>query len=207
MNLYFLSVYQTVTDVDLADIISAFIVGFRFDLLVLGFLFIPIYFVVLAQAFLERWPQIMFTAYKFYFAGAWLLICFSTFIDFFYFARYGHRMRFAEYMSWTPEVFNDQFRALPANQAWIFSAITFMLFSLGYMLIKAIKCGYWKDEFSPRYGSKFEVMWRILLPLFLIALAARGTIEPHHLALEHSEVSRNKVINEMALNAVWCFDK
>jgi hypothetical protein len=45
------------------------------------------------------------------------------------------------------------------------------------------------------------------LPLLLIVLAARGTVEAHHLALEHSEVSNNKALNEMGLNAVWCFDK
>ncbi|MGZ3774805.1 MAG: hypothetical protein ACXVCY_13345 [Pseudobdellovibrionaceae bacterium] len=110
-------------------------------------------------------------------------------------------------MSWDPDTFVDQFNALAPNQAWIFTVVTVLLFSLGYMLIKGLKFGQWKDEFSPRYGSKLEITWRIVLPLLLIALAARGTVEPHHLALEHSEVSNNKAINEMALNAVWCFDK
>ena len=56
-------------------------------------------------------------------------------------------------------------------------------------------------------AKKGEMALRILLPLILIVLAARGTVTPHHLALEHSEVSNSKELNEMALNAVWCFDK
>lgn len=207
VNLYFLSVFHAVSGVDLIDILSSFFAGFRFDLLIVGFLFIPVYFAVIIQAFSERWPRWMFRNYKFYFIGTWFLICGLTYIDFFYFAHHGQRMRFNDYMAWTPESFIEQFNAVAPNQAWIFTSITVLLFSLGFMLTKALNFGQWKDEFSPRYGSKLEEIWRILLPLILIALAARGTVEPHHLALEHSEVSNNKVINEMALNAVWCFDK
>lgn len=207
VNLYFLSVFHAAADVGFLEILSSFVAGFRFDLLIFGFLFIPLYFFIISQAFSERWPRFMFIAYKVYFVVAWFLICLSTYMDFFYFARQGRRMRFADYTSWTPETLSEQFNSLAPNQAWIFTAITIMLFTLGYMLIKGLKFGQWKDEFSPRYGSKFEVVWRVLLPLVLIALAARGTVEPHHLALEHSEVSNNKAINEMALNAVWCFDK
>lgn len=207
VNLYFLSVFHATEEVGFLEILSSFVTGFRFDLLVFGFLFIPLYFSIMVQAFTERWPQFMFIGYKVYFVGTWFLICVLTFIDFFFFARHGRRMRFEEYMSWTPEAFLEQFNTLMPNQAWIFTAITIMLFTLGYMLTKGVKFGVWKDEFSPRYGSKLEVIWRVILPLILIALAARGTVEPHHLALEHSEVSGNKAINEMALNAVWCFDK
>lgn len=207
MNLYFLSVFHATADVSYSEVMSSFVVGFRFDLLIFGFLFIPLYFSIMAQAFSERWPRFMFITYKFYFVIVWFLICLLTYMDFLFFVRHGRRMRFAEYMSWTPESLLVQFNSLPSNQTWIFTTLTLLLFSLGYTLTKGLKFGQWKDEFSPRYGSKFEVIWRVLLPLVLIALAARGTVEPHHLALEHSEVSNNKAINEMALNAVWCFDK
>lgn len=207
INLYFLSVFHATPDAVFVEVAQSFFAGFRFDLLVMGFFFIPVYIILMIQAYLERWPPSMFLFHKLYFAGVWLLICTLTFVDYFYFARHGTRMRFSDYMSWSPEVWIEQSRGLQQNQVWIFCIITVLLFVLGYTLVKNIKFGNWKDEYSPMGGSKFEVSWRILLPLLLVALAARGTVEPHHLALEHSEVSNITAINEMALNAVWCFDK
>lgn len=207
LNLYFLSVFHATPEAVFVEVAQSFMAGFRFDLLVFGFLFIPIYFIVVTQAFLQRWPAKMFNTYKLYFGGVWFLICALSFIDFFHFSRYGARMRFVDYMSWNPDVFIFQAKAMPPHQVWIFCIITIMLFGLGYLLTAGIKFGDWKDEYSPQAGTKLEVTLRLLLPLLLIALAARGTIEPHHLSLEHSEVSSHKAINEMALNAVWCFDK
>ncbi|MFV8248141.1 hypothetical protein [Bdellovibrio bacteriovorus] len=207
LNLYFLSVFHATPDAAFVEIAQSFLAGFRFDLLIFGFLFIPLYFLVMIQAVLQKWPRAGFVFYKVYFTTVWFLICALTFVDFFHFAKYGKRMRFADYSSWNLEGWLEQFKSLPPNQSWIFCIITVLLFSLGYMLVKSLKFGDWKDEYSPQAGSKFEILWRVLLPLVLIVLAARGTVEAHHLALEHSEVSLDKVINEMALNAVWCFDK
>lgn len=207
LNLYFLSVFHATPKVSLVEVLQSFLAGFRFDLLIFGFLFIPIYFVILIQTISEKWPRSMFVVYKVYFTVVWFLICAMTFVDYFYFALHGARMRFNEYLEWTPQVLMSQAQGMPSNQVWIFSVITVMLFSLGYMLIKGLRFGEWKDEYSPHGGSKLEIVLRLALPLIVIVLAARGTVEPHHLALEHSEVSDNKAINEMALNAVWCFDK
>ncbi|MNT91983.1 hypothetical protein D3C72_2331740 [compost metagenome] len=75
------------------------------------------------------------------------------------------------------------------------------------MLVVALRFGEWKDEFSPRKGNKFEIFIRLIFPFVLIVLAARGTVEAHHLGMEHSVVSSVSSINEMALNPLWCFDK
>lgn len=207
MNLYFLSVFHATPGASFTEIGQSFLAGLRFDTLVFGFILIPVYFFVIAQALMEKWPRAMFVGYKLYFSMIWLVTCAMTFIDYFYFSKYGMRMRFNEYMSWTPETLQQQIAEMLPSQVWVFVVITILLFILGLMLIKGIRFGDWRDEFSPHKGSKFEYFWRLLVPLFLIALAARGTLEPHHLALEHSEVSYTKAINEMALNAVWCFDK
>ena len=116
-------------------------------------------------------------------------------------------MRWEQYVSWTFESWLEQTQQVLPNQLVIYSIITVLLLALGLMMVKGLKFGEWKDEFSPRKGGKVEIVLRILLPFILVFLAARGTVEPHHLALEHSEVSSNTSINEMALNAVWCFDK
>jgi len=207
LNLYFLSVFHATPDAVFVEVAQSFMAGFRFDLLVMGFVFIPVYFIVILQAWLQKWTKIMFMFYKTYFVIVWFLICALSFVDYFHFSRHGAHMRYSDYMSWNPQVLVGQAMGLQQSQVWIFCVITVLLFILGYTLTKGIKFGDWKDEFSPQGGSKTEILWRLIVPLLLIGLAARGTVEPHHLALEHSEVSNITAINEMALNAVWCFDK
>lgn len=207
MNLFFLHVYYVLPDLNFGEIMQSFIAGIRFDILIFGFLFIPVYLVLMLQAFFEKWPPKGFFFYKTYIGLAWILICALTFVDFFYFAHHGKRMRYVEYSSWTPEVLLEQAKALQINQILVFTVISVVLLILGHMLIKSLHFGEWKDEYSPHPARRGEVLLRILLPLILIVLAARGTVTAHHLNLEHSEVSNSKELNEMALNAVWCFDK
>jgi hypothetical protein len=207
VNLYFLSVFHATPDAVFVEVGQSFLAGLRFDILIFGFLMIPIYFLLMIGAFTEKWPAGVLTGYKVYLGIAWLVICLLTFVDFFHFAKFGTRMRFADYTSWNFSVLLEQMQAMQRHQILIFSVITLMLLSLGYMLTMSLKFGEWKDEFSPIPGSKWEITWRVLFPLLIVFLAARGTVDAHHLGLEHSEVSSMKAINEMALNPVWCFDK
>lgn len=206
-NLYFISIFHATPNAVAVEIFQAFFAGIRFDLLIYGFVLIPIVLLLLVQAISEKWPGFMFIFYRIYFALVWLMICGLNFVDFFFFSRFGRHMRFADYERWTPESLMEQWHVLQPNQAWIYFSITALLLILGLMLVKALKFGIWKDEFSPDSGNTFEISWRVVLPIVLVGLAARGTVEAHHLELAHSEVSDNTVINEMALNAVWCFDK
>lgn len=207
LNLYFLSVFHATPDAVFVEVAQAFLAGFRFDLLIFGFFMIPVYFLLMIQAFSEKWPRTISIGYKIYFGIIWSVICVLTYIDFFHFSRYGARMRLADYVSWTFPKLIEEMELLQRHQVLIFSVITVMLLSLGYMLTKSLRFGEWKDEFSPQAGSKIEIVWRVVFPLLIVFLAARGTVDAHHLGLEHSEVSSMKPINEMALNPVWCFDK
>jgi len=207
LNTFFLYVYYVIPELNFSEIMHSFVAGVRFDILIFGFILTPLYFVMLIQAIFEKWPKKIFAIYKLYFVFVWFLICALTFVDFFSFAQHGRRMRWDQYQSWDPQTWLDQVSALHLNQVLVFSVISIVLLVLGYTLIKGLKFGDWKDEYSPDPASKTEIILRILTPLLLIFLAARGTVMPHHLALEHSEVSNFKELNEMALNAVWCFDK
>ena len=207
LNLYFLSVFHAAPNADFMEVVHSFIAGFRFDLLIVGFMLIPVVVLLTVQALMESWPRGMIRLYRIYLGFAWTIICSLTFVDFFFFTNNGKRMRFAEYMSWNPEMFLEQWHKILPNQSVIFAIISVLLFALGLMMIFGLRFGDWKDEYSPRKGGKLEIVLRLVFPLILVALAARGTIEPHHLALEHSVVSSVSAINEMALNPLWCFDK
>lgn len=207
VNLYFLTVFKMAEDVGFFDVVHSFVTGLRFDILIFGFVLVPLYFVALAQAILQKWSEKVFYAYKGYFSAAWVVICVFSFLDFFYFSVNGQRMRAAGYEGWNFDLLVSQMQATASNQIWIFSVITVILMILGLMFIWGLRFGDWKDEFSPYGPHKMEIPLRIIVPLLLIVLAARGTVEAHHLRFEHSQITPNKAINEMALNAVWCFDK
>lgn len=207
MNLFFLNVYYLMPELNISEILQSFCAGIRFDVLVFGFMLLPLYPIIIMQAFFEKWPNFLFGFYKFYFGLAWLGISMTTYVDFFSFIKTGKRMRFDDYNQWTFEGLLELISSAKTNQVVVFSVISLALLILGMMFIKALKFGNWKDEFSPKAAGSTEAFWRIVLPLILIILAARGTVTPHHLGLEHSEVSNSKELNEMALNAIWCFDK
>lgn len=207
LNLFMLSGFAKVEETSLWEVVQTFIVGVRFDILVFGFLFIPVILVLLLQAFFEKWPRWIYLFYKTYFGLMWIVICLLTYADFFFYSLHGKRMRFAEYTSWNFEVLWEQWQKLPWNQTVIFTVITAALLVLAHMLIRSLNFGDWKDEYSPHPAKKGEVALRIIVPLLVILLMARGTVEPHHLALEHAQISYNEALNEMGLNAVWCFDK
>ena len=46
-----------------------------------------------------------------------------------------------------------------------------------------------------------------IAPIFITALAARGTVSAHHLGMEHAEVSQVQSLNQLALSPLWAFDK
>jgi hypothetical protein len=207
LNLYFLSVFHATPDADFTEVVHSFLAGLRFDTLIIGFALIPVVLLTTLQAFLESWPRTMFTIYRCYLGFAWIVICLMSFVDFYHFTNVGTRMRFADYMGWNFDTLMEQAQKIQPNQSVIFAVITLLLLALGLMLIVALRFGDWKDEYSPRKGSRFEILIRLILPFVLVVLAARGTIEPHHLALEHSIVSSVASINEMALTPLWCFDK
>ncbi|MBC7372131.1 MAG: hypothetical protein H7326_11225, partial [Bdellovibrionaceae bacterium] len=52
-----------------------------------------------------------------------------------------------------------------------------------------------------------DVFMGLILPIFIVALATRGTITAHHLGFEHAEVSQIQGLNQLALSPLWAFDK
>lgn len=207
LNLYFLSVFYATPDAVGVDVFNSFVMGLRFDLLIYGFILAPLYLLSLVPLFLEKWPRIYFRGVRFYLSLTWLAVCVLTYLDFFHFSKYGKRMRFADYQSWNFEVFENYWNALPQYNGLIFSVISLLLLVLGLMVIKNLRFEDWKSLISPQKSRKGEVALRLIVPLLVIFLAARGTVEAHHLELQHSQVSSFDAINEMTLNAVWCFDK
>lgn len=206
-NLYFLSVYHATSNVDFFDILEAFFVGLRFDILVMGFIFILPTVLLIIQALTIGWSSWINGFHKLYFLLIWVLMSGMIYLDFFHFVKYGRHMRWQEYESLDFSQYYNWIESSLPSQFWIFTLMVVFFLAIGLAAIRSFDFGHWKDEFSPRKPWLLERTARTLWPLLFVALCARGSLGQHHLRLEDSKVSKNEAINEMALNAIWCFDK
>lgn len=207
IGLFFLVVQTASPNAGGIEIFQSFVAGLRFDLLILGFIFIPVALGLLIQSYFLMWSQGLLFLYKIYFFVVWFLICLLNFFDFSFFIASKSRMRFQDYSQIHSDWLEQHLWGPQVLERLAFIALTLIVLAIGLGLASNVRFGNWKDEVSPDMGTHREVFLRILLPLLGVALAARGTVEPKHLGLEHSEVSSEQAVNEMALNPIWCFDK
>ena len=207
IGLFFLVVQSAVSKANGLEIFLSFIAGLRFDLLILGFIFIPVAVGLLFQSYFLLWARGLLLFYKIYFFLIWTVICVLNFLDFSFFISQKKRMRFEDYSLVNWDWMQQHIFAPPALERIVFFVLILVLLLIGLGMVSNIKFGNWKDQVSPDVGTRREVFFRILLPLLGVALAARGTVEEKHLNIEHSQVSTEQSLNEMALNPIWCFDK
>jgi hypothetical protein len=66
--------------------------------------------------------------------------------------------------------------------------------------------GFFMKE-AGRGPAPLLIFLRYVIPVLLVAGAARGTWTAHHLEKADSEISAWENVNELALNAVWAWDK
>ncbi|MFP5518955.1 MAG: hypothetical protein ACLGGX_03575 [Bdellovibrionia bacterium] len=207
LNLFFLSTNPQLETASFAEVYMSFLTGARFDLLVLGFVLIPVVLGHLAQALSAQWLKLNEVITKVWLIVFWVLAMLLNWIDFYIYHRTGLRARWPDYAEFFYGSLVDFTQQLPFKIWGLFAFILLLMLGLGIYVILNPAYGYWKDSYSPQRGTRFEIFMRIVLPLALVAVAARGTFEPHHLDYRHSLISNDTRLNEMALNPMWCLDK
>lgn len=206
-NLFFLTVNTQPLDVTFFEVYMTFLTGFRFDLLVMGFFLIPPVLLHVLQAFFISWTKWDQVIFKSYFSALWVFSILLNWIDFFTFAKTQSRARWDDYIDFLNSSLVDQV-ASQANYTFaIYSAALLLMLFLGLYVIRGLQFGEWRDLYSPHKGKLSEIIWRMIIPLFLVALASRGTLEEVHLEYRHSLISNENGLNELALNPMWCLDK
>jgi len=198
-------------------IAMSFINGARFDLCVLGFINIPVLFIVwgISTDFMVH------TSNKFLqWVRSWLLwiyIAMTTltihvlgFFDMMFFTSSNHRWT---YYDWQSSGFEFVGRVA---SAWgtLFTVGVIVLFIMLW-LFRCILTMYKVRLHSAvalenlKYAGSTAtlVATGIIIPFFVTALAARGTWTAHHINIEHSQVSQIQALNQMTLSPVWAFDK
>lgn len=206
-NYYFLSVYHAYPHASIIELIHSFWAGLRFDILIWGFISIPVYVLLMLMSLMMWWPSALWVLLKGYLYLVWIIICAVTFFDFFYFTKHGAHLRLLQYQEWDWSVASQWITEFDLTRRWMFIVVWALISVIGLLALRYMPRSNWKDWASPRKPQVLEKTWRILVPALLIALAARGTVTAHHLRYEDSQVSFTSAINEMALNALWCLDK
>ncbi len=178
---------------------QAFFVGLRFDLLVIGFVFIPVVLVVPIWLILGGSESLCIKFLKLFFSLTWILIILSSAVSLPHYISEGRHFR------WLDPIYRPNL-----------DVVSMILVSLIFLFMMAsVLRSVWKyfeylfPTILKRTGlpAFLEVFVRILGPILLVILAARGSVGAHHLEKEDSQISVWENVNELGLNSLWCINK
>ena len=127
LNLFFLSVNSYLVDVGFADVYLSLFAGIRFDLLVYGFLLIPLVLVNLIQALSIQWHPLTELAIKAWFTCTWLASMILNWIDFFVFTPSGSRARWQDYENLFSGSIVDHVLGVTSSEGILFSFIIYLI--------------------------------------------------------------------------------
>lgn len=194
----------------------SFINGARFDLCVLGFFNIPVLFIVWGLStdavanssnkvvqFLRAWILWI------YIGVTTLIIHILGLFDMMFFAANTRRWT---YFDWQEAGFGF-IGKVATSWGVLFTFGVIMLFVLLWLfrciftLYKVRLDSVALENLKYRESKLALIVLGALAPLFITALAARGTWTPHHINIEHAQVSQIQALNQMTLSPVWAFDK
>lgn len=205
--LFFLS-RSAFSIIPVTDTLMAFLTGFRFDLLILGFVMIPVVLAHTVFALTNFWPKHARRGLTIYLSLFWVIIAvYSTFEGLFFILQSRHGN--------VQDVWTAGIRLLTdANEILGFTTLALFLGIMIFVTLIGAR-GFLRAEAVPleknpsrqKKASVGELILRVFVPLFVVALAARGTVTAHHLERAHSQVSSWDIVNELALNSAWVFDK
>lgn len=197
------------------EIFLAFFQGIRFDILVLGFIAMPLVFWNILHAL--QAPYIgNAKIFRTYLYLTWILICILNAVNFIFFNTNLQHFSLKHYSEWP-------FHMLLV-ESMDKSTLVLGLSCFAICLLKAIKIisKYSYNQniqivenkkicqtlgFIQNDNRKFFMLLRVLWPTILVALCARGTLRAHHLEKVDSEISANQALNELVLNPMWTLDK
>jgi hypothetical protein len=193
---------------------EVFVTGLRFDLCVLGFMNIPVLFItwwISTDQVVKSQNPLLKALRKWvlwiYLGVATLAIHVLGMLDLMFFATSGHRWTYFDFQK-----SGFDFMLTVASKwgttytgglvaffllLWVFRSV-FILFRVQLHTV---------DFPKEQLNFGLELFRGVILPIFLVLLAARGTVAPHHLAMEHAEVSQNQWLNQLVLSPLWAFDK
>lgn len=199
-----LSVQDKIVEESAAILIQSVFVGFRFDLLCWGFMWIPVVLALSVLALLGWIPLVTSKILKIYFSVFWLLSILIHAFDFIKFSTQFKRAVWLDYSS--PQNFLAKF--INENGTVYLTSVLFVLFVVFLFQWLIVRRSDIRAILPAELrASKAELFGRLIGPILFVGLAARGTISAQHLRKEHSDVSTNVVLNQLVLSPLWTLDK
>ncbi|MGZ3744623.1 MAG: hypothetical protein ACXWRE_00875 [Pseudobdellovibrionaceae bacterium] len=221
--LFTLVVRHWIFGADGLTIATSFMNGLRFDLCVLGFINIPVLFftwIISSEFMVKTSSKVLQFGRQWllwiYLSVVTLLIHLLGFFDLMFFAANSHRWTYYDWqesgLSFVGQVMNLWGGIFTFAVSFLFltlwiSRCIFTLYKLG---LQGNRSG---QPLSPPASKKFGdsklalLTSGLVLPLLIVALAARGTWTAHHINIEHAEISQIQALNQMTLSPIWAFDK
>lgn len=182
------------------EVIQAFFAGIRFDLLILGFFWIPAWFWLWAMAVSKK-PNWIFQPLRFYWSMSWLLYFLFQLCDLFFTAAHGYRLNKESSQIDVGQMVLHGWQELGSLRA-IFAVV-----ALAIVYVAVFRRMVKLTELPAKETGKAQIAFKMIFSLLAVALAARGTVTAHHLNIEHAIVSSSNEINQISLNPVWNSDK
>lgn len=188
-----------------------FFIGFRFDLMICGFLLIPVLFLLLVRLSMAESFQnyrIVFFSTR-YAAVFWCVASLIYSVNSHFLELYHRHMRSHDWRELS-ELSNliNFVKTDYDTQFFIFVFSHLGLAYLGFRILLSIEDFYvGKNSFLANFGRTPELILKLMLPLIIVALMARGSLGAHHLGARHSEISSHKYLNELVLTPLWTFNK
>jgi hypothetical protein len=197
-------------------ITMSFVNGARFDLCVLGFMNLPVLVIVwvMSTDFVVNSSNKVVQFFRswilwIYFGVTTLVIHVLGLLDMMFFAANNHRWTYYDwqesglgFVSTVAQSWGGLFTisvVILFLMLWLFRCI----FTLYKVKLDSVSL----ENLKHRESKAALVGTGLVLPLFITALAARGTWTAHHINIEHARVSQLQVLNQMTLSPVWAFDK
>jgi hypothetical protein len=195
-------------DVPVLETLMAFWIGFRFDLLILGFVLMPVALLHTAFGLLRFWPALTARFVLVYLSFVWALLTLDASFEALFFVINQRHANAVELFEASESLVTEAYSLMGSTTLTMFLAIMVCLLFLGVR-------GFFRQErrmtrnveFPYEKVSTSELVLRLVAPLFFVALAARGTVTAHHLEKAHSQFSSWDIANQLALNSAWVSDK
>lgn len=164
------------------ETLMAFVVGLRFDLMVLGFFNFPLLLIL--------WSPRITKQLKYYFVFMAAVVSVISYMDLIYYQQNQDRLNRLFLFPHSQPGWDVLLRQLSFSIATFVPAMIYILFILKW------KCS--AGTVRPR---------NYFLIFLLISLAARGSLGSHHLDLRHSNISENNFINLLCINSPYALDQ
>ena len=195
---------------------SSFGAGLRFDLCVLGFLNIPVLFFVwlisserVVKSSLQPVPLFRKWGLAVYLALTTLAIHVLALFDMMYFAGNGRRWTYSDWqetgLSFVTQVGGKWGALFTTGVVLLF--LLLWVFRCLHSLYRVRIYNVNEEPLKFAHSMPAMIFLGIVLPIFIVALAARGTWTAHHINIQDAQVSPNQALNHLALSPAWAFDK